>query len=295
MLEFKKLELEHIPLVEKYLIKTSSEICDVTIGGIFIWRDLFKSEYALYDDMLFFKVIYLRNEIAFSTPMADDKIKAIEVLKIYCKNNGLPFIMCTITEKLLVQFKEYYKIKKVIEERDWFDYFYLSKDLINFTGKKYSTQRNNINKFKRMYSDNNFEKINNSNLKDIKDFFLKYSSNIDTKANKIILEDTIKTHEVLDNYTLYNFVGGVLYVYNEVVGFVIGEIRGDVFFIHIEKGNSKYKGVYQVLVNEVCRMFCEDIKYVNREDDSGEIGMRESKLRYRPIKLLEKLTVYFDE
>ena len=294
MLEFRKLELYDIPLVSKYIDKVSSRICDVTIGGIFIWRDLFKAEIALYDDMIFFKVLYLRNQIAFSRPIASDINKAINILSEYTRSNNIPLVMCTLTYDLVDIIKENNTVLKITEERDWFDYLYKSEDLINLIGKKYSSVRNNINVFNKLYPNNKFVVINKDNIDKAIAFFKRTADFLD-KSNIIKYEDTHKTLEVLENNDLYKFVGGILFVDDQVVGFSLGEVKDDVFYTHIEKGDVSYKGVYQVLVNRMSKEFCSKITYINREDDSGEEGMRASKLKYRPIKLLEKLTVIIND
>ena len=46
MLEFKPLVLDDIPLIKQYLKYTKSRACDNTVGGTFMWRDYFASEYA---------------------------------------------------------------------------------------------------------------------------------------------------------------------------------------------------------------------------------------------------------
>ena len=61
--------------------------------------------------------------------------------------------------------------------------------------------------------------------------------------------------------------------------------------IHIEKANPDLRGVYAA----VNKLFLENefpnVEYVNREDDLGIDGLRQAKLSYKPIKLIEKYTV----
>ena len=49
-----------------------------------------------------------------------------------------------------------------------------------------------------------------------------------------------------------------------------------------------------MVTNQFLKMYAQndEIKFVNREDDSGDEGLRKAKLSYRPIELLEKNTVY---
>ena len=74
--------------------------------------------------------------------------------------------------------------------------------------------------------------------------------------------------------------------------FSAGEIVGDTLIIHIEKADIAYEGVYQVLVNEYAKCFVTpDVRYINREEDVGDEGMRRSKESYHPVRLLEKYLV----
>ena len=50
-----------------------------------------------------------------------------------------------------------------------------------------------------------------------------------------------------------------------------------------------YEGVYPATVQEFARCYAVDgVRYLNREDDAGDRGLRTSKLQYLPCKLAEK-------
>ena len=99
--------------------------------------------------------------------------------------------------------------------------------------------------------------------------------------------------EVLENYELYGLLGGALRVDGRIIGYSIGEIIGDTLFCHIEKADFSYNGAYQMLTNQFLKMYAQsdEVKFVNREEDCGDPGLRKSKLSYNPVELLEKNTV----
>ena len=98
--------------------------------------------------------------------------------------------------------------------------------------------------------------------------------------------------EVLDHFDEYAFLGGILRVDGAIVGISMGEIVRDTLYVHIEKADVRYSGVYQKLVNCFAREFVTDeVRYINREEDVGDPGLRKSKLSYHPVALQEKYTV----
>ena len=130
----------------------------------------------------------------------------------------------------------------------------------------------------------------------VKDFLDRYAARW-SKGAVTFQEDISKTHEVLDNYQTYDLLGGVLLVENQIVGFSLGEIIGDTLFTHIEKADRDYEGCYQMLVAQFAQQFAQEgtVAFINREDDTGDPGLRTSKLSYHPVALLEKYTVTVDE
>ena len=72
-----------------------------------------------------------------------------------------------------------------------------------------------------------------------------------------------------------------------ILGFTVMERIGDTLMIHIEKGLPAVRGIYPMLVTLEANAY-PDVRFVNREEDDGNAGLRQSKLSYHPVRLLQK-------
>ena len=79
-------------------------------------------------------------------------------------------------------------------------------------------------------------------------------------------------------------LSAVLTVGGKIAAISIGEVIGDTLIIHIEKALKKYDGIYpamyQGFVKLISSKVSKNLEYVNREDDSGDEGLRISKMQY---------------
>ena len=290
-MEFQPLKLEHIELVRPYFLNNKSRICDCTIGGTFFWRDYFKTWFALEDGILYLKVKDLMGRVAFACPMGCTDGKPIFNIIDYCEEKGYIPEFCMVPQENIGRLKELLPDSEVYTDRSWYDYLYLSENIKNLAGRKYSGQRNHINKFSRLYPDWSFEEIHKDNLDRVRDFISSIVEN-EHKDSETLAEGNRKIFELLENYDIYNMLGGMLRVGDTIIGVSFGEILGDTLFIHIEKSDRSYEGSYPVLVREFARKFAgEGIVYINREEDDGDEGLRTSKMSYHPEKLLEKFAL----
>ena len=291
-MEFKRLTLDCINNLKPYFANNQCRICDCTIGGTFIWRDYHKTEYAIEDGVLYFKVSY--PEPAFTPPRSTEPNKgSYEQIIEYCCSEGVPAKLCAVSEPVLQVILEKFPDSKAWTDRTWSDYLYKSDDLRNLSGRKYAGQRNHINHFLREHQSWSYERITSdpSSLVKIEKFYEKYASE-HKKETLAYTEGDRKAMEVLGNLDDYGLLGGALYVSGELVGVSIGEVVDDTLFIHIEKAETKFHGAYPMLVNQFAVMFAtEGIEYINREEDDGDEGLRISKLSYHPTALLNKYAV----
>lgn len=295
MLDFHPLQLEDLPKLRQFFGYSGSRICDTTPGTVFIWRDLYKTEWAVYDGSLYFKVDYPGLGATFTLPLGGGRSEHYKQIAAYCCRRNMPIAFYPVPKDELERLQEYFPNSAAIAERNNFDYLYRAEDLKYFRGKKLSGQRNHVNKFLKTYGNWLFRPIERGDIPEVKAFLDRYASRWD-KAAATFHEDIAKTHEVLDNYQAYDLLGGMLLVDGQIVGFSLGEIIGDTLFTHIEKADRDYEGCYQMLVAQYAQHFAhEGISFINREDDTGDPGLRTSKLSYHPVALLEKYTVTVEE
>ncbi|MCL2366954.1 MAG: phosphatidylglycerol lysyltransferase domain-containing protein [Oscillospiraceae bacterium] len=289
MLEFKKLELSDIDKVKHYFGFSTNRICDNSVGAAFMWRDFFSVEYAIYNDTIIFKskVVYSNNITAFSFPLGKDIVGILEKAVAYCRLNNLRISFHTITSAEIDLLETIFPDFEVFKEPDWSDYVYHVEDLRTLKGRKYNGQRNHMNFFKKNFPDYAFRELSADNIPQVMDFFVRLSSiNLDTPVAK---EEHHKVIEVLENYDAYGCFGGVLTVSGKVVAFAVGENINDVMFVHIEKGDIQYRGAYQMINNALIKHFATDqIKFINREEDVGDPGLRNAKRAYHPCEILDK-------
>ncbi len=290
-LKFQKLELEHIPLIRSYFLRQERRMCDCTVGSTLMWRDYFDNCFAVVDDTLIFRSRYLDGQYAFTVPIGKNPDLLLDMTEAYCREHNIPLEFCTVTPKDLEMLKGRWPDLTVEDNRDWYDYLYESKDIVEFAGKQYAHQRNHIRRFERDCPGWSFSRMTLQDVEEVREFYQQFLQE-HAKEGDTAQAEVEKIFEVLDHFEQYDFLGGILRVDGKIVGISMGEIVRDVLFVHIEKADTQYSGVYQKLVNCYAREFVtEEVRYINREEDVGDPGLRKSKLSYRPVKLLEKYTV----
>ncbi len=268
MLSFKKIDFSDIPVLKAYFNSYPARQCDRAVGSTVMWRDYFNNRYAVIDGTIILSAKF-KNEICFSFPIGRNVESALDAIDEYCDSLNIPTVFCSVNKNDLSVLMKKYPGSKADADRDWFDYLYQKDAIMNLIGKNEKSDIPELVAFTRNFTFN-AEKDESANLE---------------------LQMCI---EVLENYDTYGMPGGVLRVDGNVVGYSIGEIIGDTLFCHIEKADISYHGAYQMLTNQFLRMYAssDEVKFVNREEDCGDEGLRKSKLSYNPVELIEKNTVF---
>lgn len=292
MLAFKYITLDSLDEIRGYLSKQNYRTCDYSIGGIYMWAPYFNYQYCIKEDTLFIMGNSVDDgELSFAMPIGGQNAeKSLNMLKEYCNHSSIPLVLSSIPEEALPVIQSVFKCR-IRRLDDWADYLYNSRDLAELTGRKYNKKRNHVNKFKRLYPDFKYERITETNIGKVKEFFDYFQTQIN-KENELFVYEERMVRDVLENYSILGFIGGMITVSRKVIAFTIGEAINDTLFIHVEKALREYSGVYEAINMFFAQDVAdESIKYINREEDVGDPGLRLAKESYYPVALLHKYDV----
>jgi len=293
MLDFKDITLDSISEIRPFLTRQNYRTCDYTIGGIMMWAEYFNYKYCIYKDMLYIigNSANNFNDKSFAVPIGSgDFRESVLLLRDYCLRNNMKLSFSAVPEDAVRTLGSIFKIN-VEKLEDWSDYLYNSSDLSTYRGRKFNRKRNHVNKFMKSYPDFEYERISETNIEAVKEFFNLFQHDV-SKDNDIFRNEEKMVKVVLDNYPVFGFSGGLIKVGGKIIAFTIGEIVNDTLFIHIEKAAREYSGVYETMsLRFAMDMVNDNIKYINREEDVGDEGLKKSKMSFNPIALLSKYDV----
>ena len=198
---------------------------------------------------------------------------------------------------------------ELTREDDLRDYIYSGESLRTLAGRKYSKKRNHINKFLTLYDGRwEYRSLKYEDRGDAEQFlnaWMKKKRLQDQGTGTSEAGEEFDPAEELDGEYrgikalineqaayAYMKIGGI-YIDGELKAFSIG-VRSEacsMAIIDVEKADSDIDGLYQMINKEfLCHEF-PDVELVNREDDVGIEGLRQSKLSYYPSEFEYKYTL----
>ena len=295
-LQFSKITHDDMDVIWNYLQKEHGKTTDFSYGGLFMWIDSFKYEFAIENDTLFIKGVVEndKSKPAFSLPIGPHPLsESLDLLKDYCKNHNIPLELSAVPEYALEDISGC-NITSIEELKDWGDYLYEIESLASLQGKKMSKKRNHVHHFLANYTDWHFDALTPENANDAM-AFMDLSDREGDMAESAIEERKLTRQllkEIINGDT--HLEGGILYVNGNVAAFTIGDIKHDTLFVHVEKATRHITGSYEMINNLFAKLMAEKypfLKYINREDDAGDPGLRKAKESYHPCNILRKYNV----
>lgn len=293
-LRFKEITIVDMPLINRFISRAGSRTCDFSIGGLYMWIDYFNYSYCVYRDTLFIKGVVENHKslTAFSMPVGSMPLaEAVEALGEYCAAKSLKLSFSAIPADRVDEFKSLGSWD-VEEMTDWSDYLYDIRSLATLSGKKLGRKRNHVNRFMAENPEARLETLTAADVAEVEAAYDRWLDVSEDKDSDTAAEERRMTFSVLDNLESYPFEGAVLRGQGgEIAAFTLGEVIGDTVFVHIEKMNHAVAGAGET----INKMFAErmlslhpGLRYANREEDVGDLGLRQAKMSYNPVMMLSK-------
>ena len=293
MLEFRDIEISDRDWINSLLEQSDFMGCEYSFANNMAWRRLSDSKITRYKD---FYIISAKHKDSFSATFpagSGDYHDVISRLREYAGSIGMPLVITGVTEKTLPVFEREFPGEYTADcDPDNSDYIYLAKDLSELKGRKFHQKRNHLARFQQY----NWE----YSPLTCKDFDECIAFSAMTYNNKNGYDDHSSIVEQFAIHTFFSYfdelglMGGVIRIDGKVCAFTIGErLNSNTVCVHIEKGNTDYQGIYAAINNEFVKRSCENVMYVNREEDLVIEGLRKAKRSYNPVFLLEKYNISF--
>lgn len=288
--EFKAITLECQDKFDEAIMACPQRTSDYTFANIWGWTDHYGLEIRCSDSGLI-HVRQTKPQVINWAPIGDwfsaDWTK--------CSLMNTPGTKFTrVPEKLAMHLKDIYGDKLLIEEnRDHFDYVYSVQELIELRGNKFHKKKNLYRQFMKKY-DFEYREITADCVEEVLEMQLEwYRWQEENNFSPALVAENEAIAKVLKEMdTIKNLTGGTLRIDKRIIAYTIAEPLGDdTIVIHFEKGNTYFKGVYQAINQMFLENNASDKKFVNREQDLGEPGLRKAKQSYNPVDFMKKYEI----
>lgn len=296
MIKFKALSLEDRDVFRKYLKDYPFKTYEYSFLTLCLWKRYCNVEYAVIDDALVLKKTEEKIGSFFMQPIgcSEEKLPSIlqQLIEIKQADSGFKALFRDIEEPFMKKLLEIYGSNLLfLEDVKNFDYIYETEKLIHLSGEKLHKRKNHYNQFINHYSFEVKDICAQEVIKDCLNFTSRWYENQKVKTRQLLCE-LEGIQDVLNHLEYLNVIGMAVYVEGKIAGFTFGEkVNSEMAVIHVEKGNTKYKGIYAFINKTFAENYLQDVRTINREEDLGILGLRKAKLAYDPIKLEKKFIV----
>ncbi|MFW5677356.1 MAG: DUF2156 domain-containing protein [Acetivibrio ethanolgignens] len=267
----------------------------------FIWSNFYDTTYITGDSFLFYLIIVLGDR---SSMLPYCKIEDIpSVFRTICDyfHNELkkPLTMYladeTFVEALRAAIPDIENTFSIEEDRDCFDYIYDAEKLRTLSGKAYHKKKNHVNAFLKDYAGRfEYKTLCCKNASEIEDFHKRWLTEREiTGRRDSMSSEEIGINQIFEHcFEIDSRLGGV-YIDGVLEAYSIGSYNPDTkyAYIHIEKANPECRGLYPFINQQFLVHEFPEALFVNREDDLGQEGLRNSKLSYKPVRLEKKFVI----
>ena len=286
--DFKALEIDDRLWIGRKLRLTSRQICELSPGNIFIWKDFDHTRVTCINDNVCMQINPPNEAPYFLEPVGGNKIP--ETVKTMFELRGRISRVSKHFTTLLP--KGAYTFEPL---RNQFDYLYLREELAQLKGKKFDGKRNHIKRFRSAHHNYQYWPFDPAAKDKALALFEKWFAVRQESKFFPRLAYTSQKGAIVEAFRYFkelHLLGGMLWSDHKLMGFTIGSaINPETISVHFLYGDPEARGSSQTMLWQACSKTYHEYKIVDLEQDLGIPGLRSAKLSYHPLRLEEKFEV----
>jgi hypothetical protein len=277
-LNFEPPLLEMRQKVDRITVQEDVMICDQAFGNLFCWGKIMDVGLVLSEDTF---IARWGKEV--TVPIGANRKALLEQM---LEDGHSRFL--GIDERYKQWMEQTFSGKFTFKEAKNFDYIYDREALSTLKGKKLAAKRNHINAFEQSHQWE-VRPIDQSNLQEVMEFNDWWCRQNNCAAEDSMAWEGCAVRRGLKHFEALGFFGVALYADGRLCAFTYGEPLGkEGFCIHAEKADADLRGAYPMINREFAKRLPPHVRWINREDDAGDEGLKKAKMSYRPMLLLKK-------
>ena len=295
MFELHPVTLKDKAWIDPIVLAENSPSADYNFGNIFLWDETYKQQVGRLDGRLIVLPSY-EPQPFFAWPVGSGALPPVLAeMRAFSRAQGFPFVLRGVTADHLPLVRALYGDSCTVEpERDLWDYLYAAEKLDTLSGKHLHAKRNHINRFEQENAWR-FTPLRPEDIPACRWMLDKWMETSIEDDSGGLRDEYLAIQRAFTYFGPLGLDGGVLWVDGEPVAFSIGEMAAaDTFDAHFEKAYAHINGAYPMINREFVRYVRSihpQVRWINREDDTGRPSLRQSKLSYHPDGMVEKYKV----
>lgn len=282
--ESRPLDLADKPLLDEKFSVLRPCVSELTFAGLYLFRSAHDYRLTMVGDSLVVLGRGYSGDHYCMPPLDGDEARALEVvwgdgLDLYGADEAL-------AERCLKRGGV-----TVAEDREAFDYLYLREELATLPGNRFHKKKNRISYFALRYDYDvaPFSEQYRAGCRNLLDVWKGMATREEKPSFWLEIEATA---EALEDAHLLGLEGVVVTVAGEVKAFSLGErLNPETAVCHFEKTDPFMEGLPQLVNREFSRLLFTECRFVNREQDLGDAGLRSAKLSYHPVEFVKKFRI----
>ncbi|PKN09800.1 MAG: hypothetical protein CVU73_02340 [Deltaproteobacteria bacterium HGW-Deltaproteobacteria-8] len=283
---FEQICLKHQEAFKTALCACPEVTSDYAFANLYGWAEHYGLTWRFADGLVWIKQT-LPHEILWA-PVGD--WTKVDWAAMPCLSGPQRFIR--VPEALLVLWQQAFGERlHAVEARDHSDYVYSVPELVELKGNKFHKKKNLLNQFEKF---NIFEytPMQADCVEEVLDMQAEWHGWQEHPSEALVAENQAISR-VLKNFDrLGSLLGGTIRVNGKVIAYTVGEcLNRDTMVIHFEKGDTRFKGIYQAINKHFLAAQEDRFAFVNREQDLGDEGLRKAKMSYNPVTFMKKYEV----